>query len=511
MRRKRKATHPSEKAHRPRTLERVGSGIQRLDYILKGGFVRGGTYPLSGPPGSGKTIFANQTCFRHIADDGGRCIYFTLLAETHAKMLRHLETLDFFDPGVVPERLTYVSGYQALRQGGLSGLLDLIRTTLKAARPSLVVIDGLHVAHRSAATPREYDEFLHQLQAFTSIADATTLLLTPVTSRRDDSENVVVDGIIELSYQLLGPRAVRELTVHKFRGTDYLLGRHEVEISSEGLQIHPRTEIQYDAPPEKADERRERMAFGVGHLDRMLHGGVLSGTSTTLLGSPGTGKTLLGLSFLVEGARRGQKGIYFGFYEPPPRLIEKAEKVGIPLRKYVRQGAIELLWKPPLEHFMDSLAEQLLETLRLDGEATKRRLFIDGVEGFESAAVYADRMPRFISALANQLRMLDVTTVISAELDLFKPEVDLARPEMGTVTEGVILLRYVELGSGIRRLVSILKMRESEYDTSICEFEITDRGLVVKGPFDADAVLTGRPKFLAGRGEAARRDGREGR
>ena len=495
---------------KPAGLKRVTSGVTRLDYILKGGFIAGGTYAIIGPPGSGKTVFANQMCFNHIARAGGRCLYVTLLAETHGKMIRHLGTMSFFDAKRLPDRLNYVSGYKALKEGGLRGLLDLIRKLLKEQRPTLMVIDGLQVAQKCSKDRHDYDEFLHDLQSFAAITETTTLLLSPVGKAPSGEyvEHVIADGIIELSYQLFGPRAVRELTVHKFRGTDYLLGRHEVEISHDGVQVHPRTEIQYDAPPESATETRLRMAFGVERLDQMLKGGLLSGTTTTLLGSPGTGKTMLGLSFVAEGARQGQRGVYFGFYEPPPRLIEKAERIGIPLKKYVKKGLIELVWQPPLEHFMDSLAEQLLEKLRAGGTSKKRRLFVDGIEGFRAAAVYAERMPRFLSALSNQLRMLDVTTVVSEELALFKPEVDLPHPELATVNEGVILLRYVELGSDVHRLISILKMRESRYDTSICNFEITDEGLVVNGPFDAERVLTGRPQLLAGQASAPGKGGR---
>jgi circadian clock protein KaiC len=486
-------------------LKRIFSGVPRLDYILRGGFVEGGTYTLMGPPGSGKTILANQTCFNHIANEGGRCVYMTLLAETHSKMIRHLETLDFYNSeSIASGHLIYLSGYPELKKEGLNGVLNLIRKTIKTQKTTLFVLDGLQAAEKAAKEKGEFDDFLHELQAFVSILNCTALLLIPThQSKSEEVETVIVDGILELSYQLIGPRAVRELTVHKFRGTNFLLGRHEVEITHEGIQIHPRTEIQFNEPPEKADENRIRMEFGIPRLDQMLHGGLLSGTATTLLGSPGTGKTMLGLAFLVEGAKRGQIGIYFGFYEPPPRLIEKAERIGIQLRKYVDQKMIQIIWQPPLEHYMDALAEQLLEKVRLNQKNTKNRktrLFIDGAEGFRAAAVYMDRLPRFISAFANQLRTLDVTTLISEELDLFKPEVEMPNPELATVNEGVILVRYLELNSQIHRLISILKMRESSYDSSIREFKITESGIEVADSFEsAEEILTGRGKLLHGR------------
>ncbi|MCY1081690.1 ATPase domain-containing protein [Archangium lansingense] len=480
---------------------RIQSGIPRLDFILKGGLKHGGIYALTGPPGSGKTILANQLCSNHIQMQEGRCVYMTLLIESHAKMISHLSTLSFFRPELIPERLYYISGYQQVREGGFSGLMELIRHTLRERRATFFVIDGMESAEQFSTSPQSYREFVHGLQAFTNLLGCTTLLVSNVRERTH-VENAVVDGVIELSDKLVGPRALRELTVHKFRGSDYLRGRHEVEITGDGLVIHPRTEIQFSKPPEQAREQRIRMGFGLKRLDEMLDGGLPSGSTTALIGAPGTGKTLLGLSFLVEGARQGQHGIYFGFYEPPPRLIEKAEDVGLPLERYVKDGSIQLVWQPPLEHFMDSLAEQLLEKLWAEENEQKRerrRLFIDGAEGFRAAAVYPDRVPRFLSALTNQLRTQDVTTVMTDELELFQSELNLPTPELANVVESVLLLRYVELRSQIYRLLSIMKMRESRYDTSLREFRISRDGIDVSDSFEsAEAILSGHGRIRNG-------------
>lgn len=476
--------------------ERVQSGIKRFDFILDGGLLRGNTYVVTGPSGSGKTVFASQICFNHARDAGGRSVYVTLLVESHAKLLRHLSGFEYFRAEDVPERIYYVSGYEELRRRGIAALLASIRSTLRERQATILVVDGLESLEQSGLSPREVREFVHELQGTTTLLDCTTLLLTGAAR---PVESAIADGIIELSDQLVGPRAVRELTVRKFRGSGYLRGRHEVEIHSGGMVIHPRTEVQFGEPRETATEERMRMPFGVPTLDAMLGGGMPSGSTTALLGAPGAGKTLLGLSFLIDGAKRGQRGIYFGFYEPPPRLCEKAEQVGLPLGKYVRDGSIELIWQPPLEHFMDSLAEQLLEKIRAESHE-RRRLFIDGIEGFRAAAVYPDRVPRFLSAFTNQLRMLDVTTCISEELELFKPTVDMPNPELANVVESVILLRYVELRSQLFRLLSIMKMRESRYDTAIREFRITDSGIEVASSFDsAEQVLSGMVRLTESR------------
>jgi circadian clock protein KaiC len=477
---------------------RIKSGIPRLDYILKGGFFPGGTYTVMGPPGSGKTILGNQFCYNHAAMAGGKCVYMTLLVESYDKMLRHMESLAFFRREFVSERIVYVSGYPSLRKDGPDELLALIRGTLDEHKPTVFVIDGMESLRQFARGEQQVKEFVHELQAYTALIGCTTLLMSFKDPTYAYTENAVVDGVVELSDTLVGPRAVRELTVRKFRGGDYLRGKHEVEITGQGIVIHPRTEIQFDKPPEQATEQRVRMGFGVKELDKMLLGGIPSGSTTALLGAPGAGKTMLGLSFLVEGAKQGQKGIYFGFYEPPPRLLEKAAQIGIPLEKYVRGGQVELIWQPPLEHMLDSLAEQLLEKIR-ERKEPRRRLFVDGIEGFRAASVYPDRMPRFLSAFCNQLRTEDVTALITEELALFRPEIELPNPELANVVETVILMRYVELRSQLYRLVSVMKMRESQYDTSIREFKITDSGLEVAASFEsAESILSGLARKAEG-------------
>lgn len=114
--------------------------------------------------------------------------------------------------------------------------------------------------------------------------------------------------------------------------------------------------------------------------------------------------------------------------------------MNLPLGRFVDSGMIDVLWQPPLEQFMDSLAEKLLEPLRAEPHP-RRRLFIDGIEGFRAAAVYGERMPRFLSALTNQLRTFDVTTLIAEELPLFKAEIRMPNPELANVVESVVRLR----------------------------------------------------------------------
>ncbi|MFP2910113.1 RAD55 family ATPase [Pyxidicoccus sp. 3LFB2] len=470
------------------------TGVPRLDFITKGGLLRGASYAILGPPGSGKTVLAHQIAFNHVAQ-GGKVLYVTLLTESHARMLANLEEMTFFDAKVIPDRLHYISGYRELETEGLKGMLELVRRMTRQHEATLLIIDGMDAAKEFARSDLTFKRFLQELQTFVSIIGCTTLLLSPHHEGEIHPETTAVDGIFELSLWLAGPRAVRELVALKFRGSDSLLGKHELEISNSGIVIHPRTEVQFSSPEEQGREDRIRMAFGIPRLDESLRGGVLSGSTTLLMGAPGTGKTLLGLHFLLQGAREGQPGVYFGFYETPPRLMEKAAGVGMgDLKKYVDKGLIEIQWQPPLEHNMDALAERLLERIQ-ERKLKRMRLFVDSVAGFRSAAVYPDRMIRFFSALSHQLRMLDVTTLYSDETALFSSGVDMPQPDAAAYVENIVYLRYLELRSQLYRLISIMKMRESQYDSGIREFAISDEGIIVADTFkSAEAVLTGQAR-----------------
>jgi circadian clock protein KaiC len=505
--------HPAVAAATPSVplLPRVPTGVPGLDAVLNGGLLRGGSYIVMGHPGTGKTILANQICFNHVAA-GGRALFVTLLAETHARMLAHIQPLAFFTPAPIGDALYYVSGYRELEERGLGGLLELLRGLVREQRPSLLVVDGLITAESVADSDRNFRRFLHELHVYLEAHSCTSLLLTQHPREEQHPEHTMVDGLIELYDHNTNAAAVREIQVHKLRGSSFLRGRHALQISDAGITVYPRIEALLASPPPVAVEDRVRMDFGIERLDEMLLGGLLSASTTLILGAPGAGKTVLGLHFLAAGARRGEPGTYFGFHETPPRLIAKADSVGCSFSDHVRNGLIEVMWQPALEDILDALAERLLNAVR---RRRVRRLFIDGIDGFRNSTIYPDRIGRFFTALANELRTLDVTTLCSTEIgNLFGPEVMVPGDGVAATVDNLIFLRYVELRSQLYRLLSILKVRESAYDPAIREFEITDRGINVAATFEsAEAILTGvaRRPLAEGPGGASSRSGRRTR
>jgi circadian clock protein KaiC len=477
------------KAVAPPPLQRIPSGVLGLDAVLDGGFLQGGTYIVAGMPGTGKTILGNQICFHHVSH-GGRVVYVTLLAETHGRMLAHLRGMSFFSEEPLASALHYVSAYRVLIQEGLKGLLELLRQLIREHRATMLVLDGLVSASASAPSELAFKEFVHELNTLVSVIGCTTFLLTNGHSPADvHPEHTMVDGLIELTDELIGVRAVRELIVRKFRGSAHLRGRHVFQISQQGITVYPRSEAMLADPLATPGEYTSRVPVGVPELDEMLRGGLQRGSATLLMGPSGSGKTLLGLQFLAHGASRGEPCLYFGFYESPPRLVGKGQAVGLDLLGAVRGGLLEMLWQPPVELVLDALAVKILAAIKRRGT---QRLLIDGLVGFKESTAHPERINRFFAAFTNELRALDVTTIFTEETRvLFGPEVETPVKGLSALVENHVFLRQVEWRGELRRVLAILKTRESGHDASLRELIIDEQGLHLGARFDStQAVLT---------------------
>jgi circadian clock protein KaiC len=330
--------------------------------------------------------------------------------------------------------------------------------------------------------------FVQELRSQAALHGCTVFLLTTASGQVFSPEYTMVDGIVELVDQRYGSRSERSLYVNKLRGSAYLPGRHPFRITSDGLVVYPRIEATFGVTTHHDKAWPGKLSVGVKDIDAMLGGGVPEASVTGLLGPSGIGKTTMGLHFLSESSAK-EPGLHFGFYETPPRLLQKAARLGLDLEASVRRGDLELLWQALGENPQDALAHGLLEAVDRRGV---RRLFLDGLGGFIEASIEPGRISRFFSVLANELRARGVTMLYTIETqDIFETRIRMPLTGMSSLVENLIALRYVESGSRSRRLLSVVKVRDSGFDPAVREFVIDDgSGVSLAGAFQSVEELS---------------------
>jgi len=471
-------------------LTRLVTGIEGLDALLKGGLVVGASYIIQGPPGAGKTILANQLACEHVRA-GGRVLVATLLSESHERLFQYLATLEFFDPALVGDQIQFVSAFDTLEQEGLDAVVRLLRQEIARQQASLLIVDGVLNARVRAETTLDTKKFVSELQGHAAFAGCTVLLLTSARLEEGSPEHTMVDGVIELGEQLLGSRAVRHVQLRKTRGSAALSGRHECLIDEAGMHIYPRLEALFSHPSQLGSATLERIGSGVAALDEMLDGGLAAGSVSLLIGPSGIGTTSLGLAFL--GASTPQvPGLHFGFYETPERLRIKAASLGYDFAAMEQGGSLQLCWQPTTEGLLDQVGARLLERVEAQGS---KRVLIDSLGAFSRLATDPARLNAFFRALTGELRARDVSVMLTWEMrDIFGSEISAPAPDLSSIVDNLMLMRFVEQDSQLLRMLSILKVRDSHHDPALHELLIGPQGITLRKAFEgACGVLSGTP------------------
>ncbi|WP_248324106.1 ATPase domain-containing protein [Caballeronia sp. Sq4a] len=464
-------------------LIRLKSNVPGLDDVLGGGLVAGSSYIIQGQPGSGKTILANQIAFSHMKQ-GQRVLYVTLLAESHERLFQSLSTLEFFEAGHIGAEASYISLLKVFREKGLQALVDALRLELKRQSASLLILDGLLNARERSSDALDVKSFVAELQGHASFTGCTVLFLTSADAENASPEHTMVDGVIQLREELFGSRTVRRLRVAKSRGSASLGGLHAYEIADRGVTVYPRLEALLALPSKMGGVAARRVTTGVADFDERIQGGLPADSVTLITGPAGSGKTTFGLNFL-QASTVQEPALHFGFYETPERLKAKASALGIELQPLVEAGAVHVMWTPLTENILDKLASQLLEAIHKHGI---KRLFIDGMGGFQSAAVVPDRLIEFFAALTNQLRAIEVTTVCTWETrQMLGAAMTNPSPRLISMLDGLISMHHALDGSTVRRGMVVVKLRDSTFDPSIAEIEISTGGIRIVGQMSPTA------------------------
>jgi len=475
-------------------VSRLQTGVPGLDLVLAGGLFETGVYIIEGPAGAGKTILANQICF-YQATCGKRAVYYTLLTEAHDRMLGFIRDLGFFDASVIPHRLSFVSGFKVLEAEGLPGVMRSIRDIISARNASLLVVDGLVSVAEVAPSDTLFKKFIHEIQVISGLFGCTVLLLTNTeASRRLQAEHTMVDGIIELGASVVRLKPHRTLTVQKLRGAGQLRGAHTLDLSNRGVVVQPRIETMIPLPDKKsASLLLSRRPFEIPTLDAMIGGGIPAASNTMVMGPSGAGKTILGLHFLKAGLAAGENALLFTFYEQAAELLEKASRLGIDLARPWKDGQLQIIWQSSVEASVDRIGSDLFAAFTTLRPA---RILVDSMQGFQVTADPEERIRDVFAAISDYFIAQGATMMFTAESADLLGDGALRVPfaNASRMCQNIFVLRHAELGGRVRKVMAVLKMRDSDFDSAVREVTIGSRGIQIGDPIlDAEQVLGGQP------------------
>jgi circadian clock protein KaiC len=352
---------------------------------------------------------------------------------------------------------------------------------VEAANPGIVVVDSFRTVIRKAKSEGgdlELQGIIQRLALQLTSWQATTFLIGEYEESevRDNPVFTVADGLFWLSQQVERNSIVRKLQIRKSRGQASVPGMHTFRITDAGLQAFPRT-FGLTGDEEKARGER-RLSMGIAELDEMLGGGIPEGDSMLIGGSSGTGKSLLGTSYILEGLRQGEPGIIVMFEERPNEYSNRAAGFGLDLETPQKEGKLKLLYIRPLDLSVDETVREIIDTVR---EMGAQRVVIDSLTGFEMALAPAFRtdfresLYRMISALTR----IGVTIVSTVETQDLFTEFQLSSYAVSFLSDDIIRLRHVSINGQMRKMMIVIKMRRSMHSHDMREYTITPDGLVI--------------------------------
>lgn len=467
---------------------RRSTGLADLDLILGGGLKAGSTIVVAGPPGTGKTILAQQICFANATAEH-KAAYYTTLSEPHSKLVENLAPFSFFRPEDLGPKVEVLHLGDLLEQADTAGLEplvgEIVRNSLDS-EPSIMVIDSVKML-RDFVTDKELRRVLYRLTSRVALSGTVLLLLGEYTPQEIDSggaEFALADGILQLSYESREPVDRRWLRVLKLRGGTHLEGKHTFHLGRDGLTVFPRIETLL---PARMPTFSGRLLSGIPGLRELMNGGIPRGDSVLILGQPGAGKTICSLRFIAEGLAESERCLYITFQDTADQLTGMARGFGWDFLSARDDGRLIISHVP-----MDSLDLDVLAAVVRDELAGGQvsRVVIDSLAEMVFAARESARFPAYMRSLIGLIRAAGASLLVTSETTTLGP----AKESLSGIVflfHDVIQLRYIERNSKVGRALNIVKMRNSEHDTGIYLCTIASDGLRIGEPLEGVSGILG--------------------
>ena len=479
---------------------RIATGVPGLDHVAFGGFPAGRVVAVAGPAGSGKTVLAGQ--FLAAGAAAGEPGVFVTLEEEAGDLRRNLSTIGFDIAGwedagawaFVDGSPRYDSRLDEVAPLHVDTLLAQIGQVMDRVGATRVVVDSFGGAGFDRGDPLTRVRVRGLLAALRKMG--ATVLLTVETDPSDDAEggrgieHYVADTVVLLRNSLDGESRRRTVEVLKMRGAEHRRGQFAFTVLPRvGMVVLPLSVQELDHA-----SATTRVSSGNQELDRLCGSGFFPDSIVLVSGATGTGKTLLATEFLAGGIARGERSLLLAFEESRDQLHRNARGWGHDFAAAEADGLLRITATYPEAA---TLEDHLVAIKRIVDDYGPARIAIDSLSALER--VGSEKAFReFVIALTTHIKARQVVGLVTASTSALLGGATGAGTHITTLTDAVILLRYVEVFGAVKRGLTVLKMRGSDHDRDIREYDIDGSGMHIGEPFrSVSGILSGNIVNLA--------------
>jgi circadian clock protein KaiC len=482
-------------------VEKIATGISSFDTIAKGGLPRNRTTLISGTAGSGKTIFAVQ--FLAAGIEKGIPGVFVTFEESATDIRKNMLSfgwdmakweangqLAFVDASPDPEIDSVESG-----SFDLGALLARVKHAVKKVNAERVAVDSLGAVFSQFSDQSIVRSELSRIASALKALGVTAVLTAERTEdygsiARFGVEEFIADNVMILRNVLEAESRRRTIEILKFRGCDHQKGEYPFTISPEGgVIVIPLSAMQLSMKSSNV-----RVSSGNAALDEMCGGGLFRDSVTLVSGATGTGKTLTVTQFLQGGTTNGERCLLLAFEESRDQLFRNATGWGFDFERMEKEGLLRVVCDYP---DVSGLEDWLVTIQAAIRDFKPQRVALDSLSALEHVGT-TKAFREFVIGLTSFIKHEEITGLFTSTTASLMGGDSITETHISTLTDSIILLRYVEMFGDMKRGLTVLKMRGSWHDKAIREFTIGKGGMTMGRAFrNVTGILAGAPVHVS--------------